>query len=62
MFDEGRGKWDLRVKCGDVIVEDMCDVLVNVSGILSQWHWPDIKGTARFKGTDDAFCVLGQQV
>ena len=49
MFDEGRGKWDLRVKCGDVVVEDVCDVLTNATRISSQWHWPDIKGIDRFK-------------
>lgn len=28
-----------------------CDVLVNATGVLNAWKWPDVKGLDKFRGT-----------
>jgi cation diffusion facilitator CzcD-associated flavoprotein CzcO len=50
VFDEGRGKWVVRVRNGEGVVEDECDVLVSATGFLSRWRWPEIEGLHDFGG------------
>ncbi|KAJ3538381.1 hypothetical protein NM208_g5929 [Fusarium decemcellulare] len=50
IWDDHEGKWNLKVDEDGNIVEDTCDVLVNASGFLNKWRWPDIKGLHEFKG------------
>lgn len=49
-FDEGRGKWLLKVRHGGEILEDECDVLISATGFLSRWRWPSIAGLHDFEG------------
>ncbi|PNS14265.1 Thiol-specific monooxygenase [Sphaceloma murrayae] len=49
-WDEGRGKWKVKIRNGDGIVEDEADVLVSATGFLSHWRWPEIEGLKTFKG------------
>ena len=34
-----------------VETQDQCDILINASGILNNWKWPDIDGLNDYKGT-----------
>ncbi|KAF5316160.1 hypothetical protein D9619_006293 [Psilocybe cf. subviscida] len=46
------GNWDVEVidtKDG-TIINDTCDILVNGTGVLNAWKWPDIPGLDKFKG------------
>ncbi|KIM98172.1 hypothetical protein OIDMADRAFT_129122 [Oidiodendron maius Zn] len=51
-WDEESGKWILKVKdeVAGTTFEDRCDFLLDASGILNDWKWPDIKGLHSFKG------------
>ena len=44
--------WDVTVK--DIqsgrTFTDTCDILINASGVLNKWRWPDIPGLDTFKG------------
>lgn len=50
--------WDAKIAKWTVVVErpdgstflDTCDFLVNGSGVLNNWKWPDIKGLHTFTG------------
>ncbi|KAL1863245.1 hypothetical protein Plec18170_000077 [Paecilomyces lecythidis] len=51
IWDDQSGSWKVKVQRQDgVIIEDTADVLVNGSGILNKWRWPDIKGLHSFQG------------
>lgn len=50
IWDDIRGKWIIRVESDGVIKEDEADVLVNGSGILNKWRWPEIQGLQSFRG------------
>jgi cation diffusion facilitator CzcD-associated flavoprotein CzcO len=55
-WDEERGKWEVETKVtgGDgkgTTEREECDILVNGSGVLTKWKWPDIEGLQGFKGT-----------
>ena len=52
-WDEEEGKWTLTIE-NPITKEkrtDWCNVLVNGSGILNNWKWPDIEGIHDFKGS-----------
>jgi cation diffusion facilitator CzcD-associated flavoprotein CzcO len=52
-WDEDAGKWTIVLEnqqTGEKY-EDWCHVLVNGSGILNNWKWPEIEGLHDFKGT-----------
>lgn len=45
-------KWEVQVQGPDgELFQDECDFLVNASGLLNNWKWPDIKGLHSFQGT-----------
>jgi len=51
-WDEGKGLWNLTLE--DQVTKDLwqdwCHVLVNGTGILNNWVWPDIEGVQDFAG------------
>ncbi|KAI1264815.1 hypothetical protein F5Y18DRAFT_436256 [Xylariaceae sp. FL1019] len=51
-WDEAKGVWQLTLE--DQVTKahwyDWCHVLVNGTGILNNWVWPNIKGIDDFKG------------
>ncbi|EXJ67978.1 uncharacterized protein A1O5_08592 [Cladophialophora psammophila CBS 110553] len=49
-WTEDEGKWVVEVDMGDHIKRDNADVVINASGVLNDWHWPDIPGLEKFKG------------
>ncbi|KAK0757040.1 hypothetical protein N5P37_010566 [Trichoderma harzianum] len=50
-WDEYVGQWKLKIeKEGSIIIEDECEVLINVCGMLNQWKWPSIDGLDTYKG------------
>ncbi|RDW77743.1 hypothetical protein BP6252_05796 [Coleophoma cylindrospora] len=51
-WNENEGKWFIKLENQDTkeVTEDWCHVLVNGSGILNNWKWPDIEGIHDFKG------------
>lgn len=49
---ESEGRWTVYVsdtKCGRTI-HDQCDILINASGYLNKWAWPNVPGRDLFKG------------
>ena len=51
-WDDLKGLWTVdleNVKDGTKF-QDTCNVLINGSGVLTKWKWPDIKGLHSFKG------------
>ncbi|KAH0831531.1 hypothetical protein AYO21_11331 [Fonsecaea monophora] len=51
-WNEGDGLWNVKVKnlATGEIIDDHCNFLLNASGILNNWKWPDIKGLHSYKG------------
>ncbi|KAL4724306.1 hypothetical protein ACLX1H_008919 [Fusarium chlamydosporum] len=49
-WDDALGKWGLKIRRDSEEIEDECDVLIDGSGFLNNWHWPDIPGLHDFKG------------
>ncbi|KAF5584814.1 monooxygenase [Fusarium pseudocircinatum] len=49
-WNEASGKWNLRIFQDGEEKEDECDILIDGSGFLNNWHWPDIPGLHDFKG------------
>ena len=43
-----------RVQAEDLLTGHLlnkeCDILVNATGILNNWNWPDIPGLEKFQG------------
>jgi cation diffusion facilitator CzcD-associated flavoprotein CzcO len=56
VWSETRGEWDIEV---DVFspgqttqtIKRSCNILINASGFLNNWKWPDLPGLNDFKGT-----------
>ncbi|RAH48748.1 flavin-containing monooxygenase [Aspergillus brunneoviolaceus CBS 621.78] len=52
IWDEAKGKWNLKLvqnhenndNSTDASLSDEADILLNASGILNQWKWPEIDG------------------
>lgn len=43
--------WKIKVDKGGSVTEAEADVLINGSGILNQWRWPELEGLHSFTGT-----------
>jgi cation diffusion facilitator CzcD-associated flavoprotein CzcO len=51
-WDSSTSKWTVELKGpGGAKFTDTCDFLVNGSGLLNNWKWPEIKGLHSFQGT-----------
>ncbi|KAF2111847.1 hypothetical protein BDV96DRAFT_526224 [Lophiotrema nucula] len=50
VWQEPEGKWLLTVESEGRTFEDVCDVLINASGVLSNWEWPEILGIENYPG------------
>ncbi|EEP80753.1 conserved hypothetical protein [Uncinocarpus reesii 1704] len=50
IWDEGQGKWELTLDNKGRLFRDKADILINASGQLQQWKWPEIEGFQSFKG------------
>lgn len=51
-WDEESGMWNVKIQKLDTgeVIEDSCHILINGTGILNNWKWPDIPGLHSFKG------------
>lgn len=51
-WDEMQGKWEVELERKDGSkFKDTCNILINGSGVLTKWKWPEISGLHDFKGT-----------
>ncbi|KAK7430518.1 hypothetical protein QQZ08_003037 [Neonectria magnoliae] len=50
IWDDQSGKWKVKVNQNGTIIDDEAEVLINGSGILNTWRWPNISGLHVFKG------------
>ncbi|KAI9874579.1 MAG: hypothetical protein M1830_009589, partial [Pleopsidium flavum] len=50
IWDEESAQWKVKVKQGENVISDTCDILINGSGVLNAWSWPNIAGLHEFKG------------
>ncbi|KAL4863636.1 hypothetical protein BDV12DRAFT_25498 [Aspergillus spectabilis] len=50
VWDEAEGKWALTLERDGRVFEDRADVVLDGSGILNHWKWPNIKGLEKFQG------------
>ena len=50
IWDEEAGLWNVEVRQGNKIIKDSCQILINASGVLNAWSWPDIEGLSDFNG------------
>ncbi|KAI1857254.1 uncharacterized protein JN550_013337 [Neoarthrinium moseri] len=50
VWHDERGQWEVTVEHNGSTFTDWCEVLVNASGLLNKWRWPNISGLATFKG------------
>jgi cation diffusion facilitator CzcD-associated flavoprotein CzcO len=50
IWNDEDGLWHLKIQQSDKTIKDSCNILINGSGFLNNWSWPDIKGLHNFKG------------
>ncbi|EXJ60491.1 hypothetical protein A1O7_04644 [Cladophialophora yegresii CBS 114405] len=50
VWDDDAGKWKIKVEVNGGLQEDTADILINGSGFLNKWKWPQITGLHDFKG------------
>lgn len=52
IWDDSTSQWQIKIRSPDGTVrEDTADILINGSGYLNRWRWPDIPGLHSFQGT-----------
>ncbi|KAL7943775.1 hypothetical protein V8C42DRAFT_100833 [Trichoderma barbatum] len=69
-WDGSVGRWKLKIEnTSSNIIEDDCEVLINIGGMLNQWKWPSIEGIDTYKGHlvhsaawDDTYSFKGKTV
>lgn len=51
-WDEPSATWTVTTKNTKTgqIRDSVCDVLVNATGVLNAWKWPDVPGLSLFQG------------
>ncbi|GMK56212.1 hypothetical protein CspeluHIS016_0300520 [Cutaneotrichosporon spelunceum] len=49
-WDDEAAQWVVRVRGPEGEFEDRAEFLINGSGVLNKWKWPDIEGLHSFKG------------
>ncbi|KAE8405536.1 putative flavin-binding monooxygenase [Aspergillus pseudonomiae] len=50
IWSEVQGKWKLQLQQGEFVLEDEADIVLDGSGVLNKWKWPNIEGLDTFKG------------
>lgn len=50
VWDDSSGTWKVKVDQQGTIIETEADVLVNGSGVLNKWRWPNIPGIDAYRG------------
>lgn len=50
IWDEELGKWRVKIEQNGSIIEDEAEILVNATGHLNNWKWPQVPGLFDFKG------------
>ncbi|OOQ91325.1 putative flavin-binding monooxygenase [Penicillium brasilianum] len=50
VWDGSVARWKVKIERGGEVFTDEAEILVNSSGILNKWRWPDIKGLYDFRG------------
>ncbi|KFZ16841.1 hypothetical protein V502_04873 [Pseudogymnoascus sp. VKM F-4520 (FW-2644)] len=50
-WHESRGEYEVELEHDGVISTDWCHVLINGSGVVNEWKYPDVSGIHDFKGT-----------
>lgn len=50
IWDDEAGKWKIKVDVEGQVKEDEADILVNGTGFLNKWKWPEVVGLHDFKG------------
>lgn len=52
IWDESTSQWQIKIRSLDGTVrDDTADILINGSGLLNRWRWPDIPGLHSFQGS-----------
>lgn len=52
VWNDNTSKWQIKIQSPDGTErDDTADILINGSGILNSWRWPDIPGLHSFQGT-----------
>lgn len=49
-WNEETGKWEIKLQGPDGTFQDECDILMNCSGVLNSWRFPNIPGFDKFNG------------
>ena len=50
IWSDDKGKWQLKIDQAGHTLADEADILINGSGFLNKWKWPDIPGIDRYTG------------
>ncbi|CAP99567.1 Pc22g22790 [Penicillium rubens Wisconsin 54-1255] len=52
VWNEEQSKWNLRIQdlASSSTYTDRCDVVIQATGALNNWKWPNIPGLEQFKG------------
>ncbi|KAL9108508.1 MAG: hypothetical protein Q9227_006723 [Pyrenula ochraceoflavens] len=50
IWDDSIGKWRVLVQQDGKEIETYADILINASGVLNKWQWPDIEDLGLFRG------------
>ncbi|KAK9772950.1 hypothetical protein SCAR479_10280 [Seiridium cardinale] len=70
-WHEATGEWRLKITnvVSGIEAEDWCHVLINASGALNNWKWPQIEGIHQFRGKimhsaawDESYDFAGKKV
>ncbi|KEF61461.1 uncharacterized protein A1O9_03027 [Exophiala aquamarina CBS 119918] len=49
-WHEEKGQWEVKIEHDGQILTDWAHILMNGSGFLNRWRWPEIDGLHSFKG------------
>ncbi|KAH8425102.1 flavin-containing monooxygenase [Aspergillus melleus] len=49
-WNEEQAKWKLQLERGEFMIGDEADILIDGSGIVNNWKWPNVEGLDQFKG------------
>ncbi|KAF8498886.1 FAD/NAD(P)-binding domain-containing protein [Gautieria morchelliformis] len=50
IWDSTAGKWNLTLSTLQGDIQDAADIVINCTGVFSQWKWPDVEGLFGFNG------------